>query len=202
MAGNIKLLLVLHRVLTHPQVWVAINGNQYTCHVELVFKLCEAQQHLKQKIAGAYKENRSSLPGFNARSSSLCFFYLVHNLPVNFFVLLDPERSVCSAVFQPLLHPLCNRTCSLFVSGKPCPQQNCMIGFVFIASKEADCCLLIGNSTVRVSHCRLETTCIAFLAKKTGNVESHSQVRVNCKLVYSLFVFFFVFSGVFCMSTT
>ena len=129
------------------------------------------------------------MPGFNTCSSSLRFFYLVHNLPVNFSVLLDPEGSVCSAVFQPLLHLLCNGAYSLFASGKPFPQQDCMIGFVFIAGKEADCCLLIGNTTVRVSHCRPETPCIAFLPKKMGNVESHSQIRINCRLVYSLFVF-------------
>lgn len=104
--------------------------------------------------------------------------------------MLDPERSVCSAVFQPLLHLLCNGAYFLFVSGKPFAQQNCMIGFVFIAGKEADCCLLTGTTAVRVSHCRAETPCIAFLAKKVGNLESHSQIRINCRLVYSLVVFF------------
>lgn len=58
---------------------------------------------------------------------------------VNFSVLRDPESSACSAVVQSLLHPLCD---GAFVSDKPFPQQNCRIGFVFVAGKEADCCLL------------------------------------------------------------
>lgn len=120
----------------------------------------------------------------------LTFFFLFSAQSASEFFRVRPREKCLLSSFSTLLHLLCNGAYSLFVSGKPFAQQNCMIGFVFIAGKEADCWLLAGTTAVRVSHCRAETACIAFLAKKVRNLESHSQIRINCRLVYSLVVVF------------
>jgi len=102
-----------------------------------------------------------------------------------FFGVARPgEKSLLSSVSAPTTPAVCIAAYSLFASDKPFPQRNCMI--VFIASKEADCCVLVDNVNVTVSHCRPKTLCTDFLAKTTRNVESPSQIRKNCRLVYSL----------------